>query len=63
MLLSKSNTKACSFDGFHDFDVLKGNGAVQKIVNQRIDAIQGNINSHSKVLNNPERLAVIIEHN
>jgi len=47
--------------GFMTYDV-QGKGAVQKIAKRRLDAIQGNINSHSKVLNNPQRLAAIEEH-
>ncbi len=61
MLPSKSSTKAC-FDGFHVAHDVKGKGAVQKIAKRRLDTIQGNINSHLKVLNNPERLAAIAEH-
>jgi phosphomevalonate kinase len=41
----------------------KGEGAVQKVAKRRIDVISGNINSYSRVLNDPNRLAMIEEVN
>jgi hypothetical protein len=38
---------------------VKGDGAVQKIAKRRLDFVDGNVNSYSKVLNNPERLDLI----
>ena len=44
------------------YDV-KGKGAITKIAKRRIDMIDGNVNSYSKVLNSPKRLRLIKEHN
>jgi hypothetical protein len=41
----------------------KGEGAVQKVAKRRIDVISGNINSYSRVLNDPTRLVMIEEVN
>jgi hypothetical protein len=47
--------------GFITYDV-KGKGAMQKIAKRKIDFIEGNVNSYSKMLNNPERLEAIKDH-
>ena len=48
--------------GFITYDVVKGKGAVQKIAKRKIDFIDGNINSYSRLLNNPKRLEAIRDH-
>ena len=47
--------------GFITYDV-KGKGAVQKIAKRKIDFIEGNVNSYSRLLNNPRRLESIKDH-
>ena len=44
--------------GFIAYDP-KGKGAVQRIAKRRLDVIEGNINSYSKLLNDPKRLKII----
>ena len=47
--------------GFITHDV-RGKGAVQKIAKRKIDLIEGNVNSYSRLLNNPKRLGAIKDH-
>ena len=47
--------------GFITYDV-KWKGAVQKIAKRKIDFIEGNVNSYSRLLNNPRRLESIKDH-
>ena len=44
--------------GFIAYDA-KGKGAVQKIAKRRLDVIEGNVNSHSKLLNDPKRMGAM----
>ena len=44
--------------GFIAYDP-KGKGAVQRIAKRRLDVIEGNVNSYSKLLNDPKRLKII----
>ena len=46
---------------FITYDV-KGKGAVQKIAKRKIDFIEGNVNSYSRLLNTPGRLEAIKDH-
>jgi hypothetical protein len=48
--------------GFICYDV-KGEGAKQKIAKRRINLVEGNVNSYSRCLNDPGRLASIKEMN
>ena len=41
----------------------KGEGAQQKVAKRRLDIMSGNINSYSRCLNDPERMAMIAEVN
>ena len=48
--------------GFITYAV-KGKGSVQKIAKRKIaDSIDGNLNSYSRLLNNPKRLEAIKDH-
>ena len=38
---------------------MKGKGSVHKIVKRRLDVIEENLNSYSKLLNGPKRLKII----
>ena len=38
-------------------------GSVQKIAKRRLDVIEGNVNSYSKLLNDPKRLKTIKDFN
>ena len=44
--------------GFISYDA-KGKGAVHKIAKRRLDVIEGNVNSYSKLLNDPKILKII----
>ena len=48
--------------GFIAYDA-KGKGAVEKIAKRRLDIIEGNVNSYSKLLNDPKRLKSINDFN
>ena len=48
--------------GFIDYDA-KGKGAVHKIGNRKLDVIEGNVNSYSKLLNDPKILKIINDFN
>ena len=50
------------FFGLIDYDA-KGKGAVQKIAKRRLDVIEGNVNSYSKMLNNTKILKIIKDFN
>ena len=51
-------TQKYGFFGFIAYDA-KGEGSVHKIAKRRLNVIEGNVNSYSKLLNNPERLKSI----
>ena len=48
--------------GFIAYDA-KGKGAVQKIGNRKLDVIEGNVNSYSRLLNDPKILEIIRDFN
>ena len=48
--------------GFISYDA-KGKGAVQKMAKRRLDLIEGNVSSYSRLLNDPKRLKSLKDFN